>query len=343
MSCSGPRRPGVGEPAAQVHLPGHEPDQRDRPSAGAGFDQRGQLLGLSPEELPVLHPEGEPEHQLVDEQYHGVVAESLGVCGDRREPGVEVEVAGLRGVGGEEAPGERGHQPLALLRAGGGRAGGSVGVRGPRAGAEQRGPRVVAPDGAAVELGQEALVVAEQGSLPLAVGEDPVAVVHGGDGRARVQLVDLGEVAAEQRLLQRLVSEHVEGQPEDLLVRQGGVVFGDRRLQPVDGSGRGGATEDRVQHGHEVALARPERPGQERRAALPGGDRLTDHSECLVERPGEVVGDDVVPQRLVEVAAVDGLAEPQHVVLVAGPLRDGDQLAQQRTHRMLFAIVVMRS
>ena len=91
----------VGEPAAQVHLPGHERDQRDRAGPGAGLDQLGQLLRLPAEELPVLHRERQPQHQLVQEQHDRVVAQALGVRRDRRQPGVEVDVAGLLGVRAE--------------------------------------------------------------------------------------------------------------------------------------------------------------------------------------------------------------------------------------------------
>ena len=106
----------VGEPAAQVHLPGHERDQRDRAGPHPGLDQLGQLLRFPAEELPVLHREGQPQHQLVQEQHHRVVAQALRVRGHGRQPGVEVHVGGLLGVRAEVVLGQRGHQQLALLR-----------------------------------------------------------------------------------------------------------------------------------------------------------------------------------------------------------------------------------
>ena len=99
--------PGVGEPASQVQLPGHERDQRDRPPADGRLDQLGQLLRLPAEELPVLHRERQPQHQLVEEQHDGVVAEALGVRGDRGQPGVQVDVLGLLCVGTEVGANER--------------------------------------------------------------------------------------------------------------------------------------------------------------------------------------------------------------------------------------------
>ena len=83
--------PGVGEPAAQVHLPGDERDERDRPRPHARLDQLGELLRLAAEELAVLHTERQPQHELVKEQHDGVVAEALGVLGDDGQAGVEVD------------------------------------------------------------------------------------------------------------------------------------------------------------------------------------------------------------------------------------------------------------
>ena len=98
--------PGVGEPAAQVHLPGDERDERDRPRPHARLDQLGELLRLAAEELAVLHPERQPQHQLVKEQHHGVVAEALGVLGDDGQAGVEVDELRLPGVGREVLAGQ---------------------------------------------------------------------------------------------------------------------------------------------------------------------------------------------------------------------------------------------
>ncbi len=87
-------RSGVGEPARQVELPGDERHQRDRPRV-LRLDESGELRGLLAEELPVLHAEGEPEHQLVEEQDDGVVPETLRMGRHGGEPAVEVDVAGL--------------------------------------------------------------------------------------------------------------------------------------------------------------------------------------------------------------------------------------------------------
>src|SRR5690625_6355515 len=67
----------VGKPPAQVHLPGDERDQRDRAPPGARLDELGELLGLAAEEGLVAHREGQPQHELVEEEHDGVVPQRL--------------------------------------------------------------------------------------------------------------------------------------------------------------------------------------------------------------------------------------------------------------------------
>ena len=135
--------PGVGEPAAQVHLPGDERHERDRPRPHARLDQLGELLRLAAEELAVLHRERQPQHELVEEQHHGVVAEALGVLGDDGQAGVEVDELRLPRVGREVLPGKRRDELLPQLGAWRGGLGGGVGVRRPgHVVAEQPGPLV---------------------------------------------------------------------------------------------------------------------------------------------------------------------------------------------------------
>ena len=187
----------VGEPAAQVHLPGHERDQRDHPGPGAGLDQLGQLLRLPPEELPVLHREGQPQHQLVEEQHHRVVAQALGVRGHRRQPGVEIHVGGLLGVRAEVVLGQRGHQQLTLLRARLGGPGRRVGLSRPGSGAADQprpGVRPAAARGPPVQPGEEPLVPVP-GPQPLGVPQDGIGLVQRGQRRPGMPLGDLPDVA----------------------------------------------------------------------------------------------------------------------------------------------------
>ena len=75
-----------------------------------GLHQLGQLLRLAAEELPILHRERQPQHQLVQEEHNRVVAEALGVRGDRGQARIEIHVRRLLGIGAEIALDQRGHQ-----------------------------------------------------------------------------------------------------------------------------------------------------------------------------------------------------------------------------------------
>ncbi|PZS12146.1 MAG: hypothetical protein DLM60_23020 [Pseudonocardiales bacterium] len=74
---------------AQVALARDETDDRHCPVCVGGLDELGDLLGFPCDECRIGDLPGEPEHELVEEQDHTVVAEALGVRADRREPGVE--------------------------------------------------------------------------------------------------------------------------------------------------------------------------------------------------------------------------------------------------------------
>ncbi len=87
-----------------------------------------------------------------------------------------------------------------------------------------------------------------------------------------VQLPDLVEVAAEERLLERASAQDMIGEPQDRPAFEGGVVAGTHRLQSGMRPGGRLPTEQRVQHGHEVALAGPEGARQERSRLVP--DRI---------------------------------------------------------------------
>ena len=106
----------VSEPPPQVHLPGHEGDQRDRARPGGRFHENAQLRGLPAEELAILHRERQPQHQLVQEEHDSVVAQALRMRRDRGQPGGQVHVGSLLGISTEVVLDKRGHQKLARLR-----------------------------------------------------------------------------------------------------------------------------------------------------------------------------------------------------------------------------------
>ena len=108
------------------------------------------------------------------------------------------------------------------------------------------------------KLGDE-LLVAVPGPQLARVGEQLVVSVDDRQRGAGVKLADMGDVAAEDRGVQRLGVGHVVGHEQELPAPQPRVVLGDHVGEALLAAGLRVAAQDRVQHGHEVALAGPER------------------------------------------------------------------------------------
>ena len=113
-----------------------------------------------------------------------------------------------------------------------------------------------------VQLGKED-IVAQAKAHVLGVRQEFVALMDRGNRGVWMQHADLVDVPTENALLDALCVEEVECQPQDLLALKLRVVCRDDRLQlSLCASGRVVA-EQRVEHGHEVALAGAEGTGQE--------------------------------------------------------------------------------
>ena len=69
-----------------------------------------------------------------------------------------------------------------------------------------------------------------------------------------------------------------------------------RLLHPLVRPRAGVVLQEQMEHRHEVALARAEAPVQVRRLAVTTLDGGTDEPQRVVERRGELVGNDVVAQ-----------------------------------------------
>ena len=74
---------------AQVALPGHKTDQRNRPVGIGCFDQLDQLSAFAAHKADIGGMAGQPEHQLVEEQDHGVVTQRLRMPGHDAQAIVE--------------------------------------------------------------------------------------------------------------------------------------------------------------------------------------------------------------------------------------------------------------
>ncbi|MFC5260923.1 hypothetical protein ACFPJ1_02280 [Kribbella qitaiheensis] len=212
------------EVLAKIHLACDERDERDGALAAGGLDQFRELLRLLAEPLVVPNEEGQPEHQLVQEQDHRLVAKALGVLRDRGEALVERDIArsAADAEGVLEVDRHQGRdQLLASVAARGGRASRVVPVLVPAAGAvEHLAPRIVtAAAGECIETFEEG-VIAHPRSQPLGVRQQAVAGVDGRQDATRVQCADLLDVAAEDPVLDGIGIEEVVREPEDLLARE---------------------------------------------------------------------------------------------------------------------------
>ena len=81
-------RPGhlLADQLAQVALPRHEADDRDRAARRLRLDQLRDLRAFLVEESEIRGMGGEPQDQLVEKQHQGVVAEVAGVTRSRPVP-----------------------------------------------------------------------------------------------------------------------------------------------------------------------------------------------------------------------------------------------------------------
>ena len=104
---------------AQIALPCDEAHQRNRPVGVGRLDQLHQLGALAADEAHVRRMARQPQHQLVEEQDHRVVAEVARVPAHDRQPVVQrheaLATGRQRAVGREELPDQVAHQPRPLL------------------------------------------------------------------------------------------------------------------------------------------------------------------------------------------------------------------------------------
>ncbi len=335
----------------QVALAGDEADERDRPASLAALHEVRDLLDLAGDERLVAHVVREPQDQLVEEQHDAVVAEPLRVPGDLRQPAVERDepVGVLHRVGehpGEPARQQVGHQLTAQVT---GLVSGLLAgrVEGAMPGGERRIELLRRPPRPLPPLVVRAVLAVPAGDpggqagdelvvpYPLAqvdsVGQQRVGAVHGRHKGVRMQGADVVGVAAEHPLFDRLRAEQVVGHQQELLPAERAVVPGEHGGEFLTRQRHRFAAQQRVQHRHEVRLAGAERSVQVDGFRLAGGDGLRDQPERLVEVPDQPVGEDVLPQRRLGVG--HPLGELQDEVAVAGPLRDVDDVAQQRLAR----------
>ena len=106
----------------QIALPRHETDQRNGPVGIGRFHQLDELCALTADKVDICRMAGQPEHQLVQEQDDGVIAQRLGVPAHDAQAVVErherFAAARQRPVCREEPADQIPHQARTLLAVG---------------------------------------------------------------------------------------------------------------------------------------------------------------------------------------------------------------------------------
>ena len=258
---------------AQVALPGHEADQRYRPFGMRGLDQLDQLGALAADKRHIARPTGQPQHQLVQKQDDGVIAQAARMPAHDGQARIQAHERLLRAgnvlIGGEELADQRTHQPRAvgngrsILRLRVGKVhhrGGRFGERGLETegvpAALHQAPAITDTWGAAGGLVQ----LLEEGGIAHAltkrrrVGKQLVCGVEARHGRAGVQPPHMLGIAAQNGRFHVGGADHVvRHHQEALALGPTGLLH--RRCQLGQGPGLRMARQQQVQHRHEVALA----------------------------------------------------------------------------------------
>ena len=333
---AGGARQGVAHQLAQVALARHKTHQRDRPIGVGRLDQLDQLGALAADEADVRGMAGQPQHQLVEEQDHRVIAQILGMPAHDGQPVVQrhkgLAAAGQAAVGREELADQVAHQAGALQPFGRLQHRGLKADRRPAG--RQRAPATSAAL-ALVELGEKG-GVAELAAHRLGVPEQALGQVKARHRCVRVQLAHMLGVVAQDGRLHVALADHVVGHHQELAAAGPAVAccqphhrVGQFRYRP----GLGVAGQQQVEHRHEVRLARAKRAVQVGRLAAVGGHRLLDKAQRVLEGLGQLRRHDIVAQRLLGLA--QALRQLEHEVARVHPLGDGDQVFEQRHLRVL--------
>ena len=293
------------------------------------LDELDELLPLALDERGVTDPAAEPEDQLVEEEDEPVLLAGGGVARKLRQAGVEVDVAGgvaahRPRIAGQQTRDDRAAESTAVRVAD--RSLARLLVHRGVPGGLQRAPAAAAC--LAVVERREERDVAELHTRQLGLLEERLVCVHAGEHRVWVGLLHMPDVPAEDRLLHRLRTDHVERHELERPLRQHLIARGDRLRELRDRARCRIALQQQVQHRHEVRLARTEAAVEVGRLALVLTDRGRDEAERVLVGVGELRRHDVVLERRLAVGDTGGKRHDE-VALVDG-LGDRNEVLEQR-------------
>ena len=138
---------------------------------------------------------------------------------------------------------------------------------------------------------------------------------------------DIAGVAPEHARLDARRTDHVIGHKQDVLALHPVVVPGNCRRQFINGARLGVALKQQVQHRHEVRFTAAEAAVQVGTlvAVLLTGDGALDEAQCIVEAPGQLGGDHVILQGLIDGIGFQPAGEVQYEVAALDLFGDGDE------------------
>ena len=180
-----------------------------------------------------------------------------------------------------------------------------------------------------VQLGEERLVAHAQPQCTRVL-EQTLGQIEARHGCLGMLLAHELGVLAKHRAFHVARTDHVVRHQQELAARRPAVA-----RHHIGQLGRGAglrvAGQQQVQHGHEVAFARAETAVQVRRLAAARLHGLLNEAQRVAEGVHQLGRYHVVAQRLVGVG--DALRQLEHEVALVHPLRDMNQVLQQRHSR----------
>ena len=139
---------------------------------------------------------------------------------------------------------------------------------------------------------------------------------------------DVGEVSPEHTVFDGLLADKVVRHEEELLRADQGVVLLNHHGEVVDRSGLRMVLQERVEDGHEVALAGTERAVEVGRLAAAVVESTLDEGQGLVEPVCQLGGYDIVAKG--SFGVVHALGEVQHEVALVDGIGNLDDFGDQR-------------
>ena len=270
---------------------------------------------------------GQPEHQLVQEQDDGVIAQRLGVSAHDAQSIVErherLTAARQRPVGREELRDQVTHQARALLTV---RRLQHCSFKGHSIPTTFKCPpaAIASAAGTLIEFGEEGIITHAITQIACIL-EHTFGQIKTWHRRIGMQLAHELSVLPQDGRLHIARTNHVVRHEQEFAPIRPAVAghhIGQLRRRPRLGV----ACQKQIQHGHEVALTRAKTAMQVSRLAAPGLHCLLDKAQCIGKGIYQLRRNHVIAKRLLWLG--HALGQLKDEVTLVHSLWDGDELSQ---------------